>query len=199
MEENYKLEREYKVSPDMFMNAYRAYQKKFIFPKSYLFIVIFLIIAADFVYAAVKDPSNPIAYILIVVCIALAFREWHNPHFLRQRLYESIKELGEPLYKIGISDEFIDISTIEEDADGDENNEAEEEISADNNDDENDDIPPEIDPYPEKTRININNGYRLIEYDEFFLIMQGKSLFYILPKEFFSEAELDIVRKTYIN
>lgn len=199
MEENYKLEREYRVSPDMFMNAYRAYQKKFVFPKKYLFIAIFLIIAADFVYAAVKDPSNLFAYFLIVVCIALAFREWHNPHFLRQRLYESIKELGEPLYKIGISDEFIDISTVEEDDDGDENDESEEELSEDDTYEENDDIPPEIDPYPEKTRINIKNGYRLLEYEEFFLIMQGKSLFYILPKEFFSDAELDIVRKTYIN
>ena len=39
-------------------------------------------------------------------------------------------------------------------------------------------------------------SYKILEYDEYFLLMQGKEIFYILPKAGFSEDELEIIRKT---
>lgn len=186
MEENYKLEKEYQITPEIFDKAYRSYQKKFVYPKSYIFMTLFLILAGDFVYAAVKTPENRLVYLLIVVCIALAFREWHNPKFVRKRLNETLKDMGMPVYKIGIGEGFVDISTVEEP-----------EISGEKEEEYDPaDIPDEIDPLPEKTRIAANSDFRLLEYDEYFLIMQGKSVFYILPKEGFSEEELETVRKT---
>lgn len=185
MEENYKLEKEYQISPEIFDKAYRSYQKKFVYPKNYIFMALFLILAADFVYAAVKTPENRLVYLLIVVCIALAFREWHNPKFVRKRLSETLKDMGMPVYKIGIGEGFVDISTVEESETSDE---TEEEYDPA-------DIPDEIDPLLEKTRIAVNSDFKLLEYDEYFLLMQGKSVFYILPKEGFSEAELETVRK----
>lgn len=185
MEENYKLEKEYQISPEIFDKAYRSYQKKFVYPKNYIFMALFLILAADFVYAAVKTPENRLVYLLIVVCIALAFREWHNPKFVRKRLTETLKDMGMPVYKIGIGEGFVDISTVEEPETLDEKEEEYDPA----------DIPEEIDPLPEKTRIAVNSDFKLLEYDEYFLLMQGKSVFYILPKEGFSEAELETVRK----
>lgn len=185
MEENYKLEKEYQISPEIFDKAYRSYQKKFVYPKNYIFMALFLILAADFVYAAVKTPENRLVYLLIVVCIALAFREWHNPKFVRKRLSETLKDMGMPVYKIGIGEGFVDISTVEEPEVSDEKEEEYDPA----------DIPDEIDPLPEKTRIAVNSDFKLLEYDEYFLLMQGKSVFYILPKEGFSEAELETVRK----
>lgn len=185
MEENYKLEKEYQISPEIFDKAYRSYQKKFVYPKNYIFMALFLILAADFVYAAVKTPENRLVYLLIVVCIALAFREWHNPKFVRKRLNETLKDMGMPVYKIGIGEGFVDISTVEEPEVSDEKEEEYDPA----------DIPDEIDPLPEKTRIAVNSDFKLLEYDEYFLIMQGKSVFYILPKEGFSETELETVRK----
>lgn len=186
MEENYKLEKEYQITPEIFDKAYRSYQKKFVYPKSYIFMTLFLILAGDFVYAAVKTPENRLVYLLIVVCIALAFREWHNPKFVRKRLNETLKDMGMPVYKIGVGDGFVDISTVEEPEISDEKEEEYDPA----------DIPDEIDPLPEKTRIVVNSDFRLLEYDEYFLIMQGKSVFYILPKEGFSEEELEILRQT---
>ncbi len=186
MEENYKLEKEYQITPEIFDKAYRRYQKKFVYPKSYIFMTLFLILAGDFVYAAVKTPENRLVYLLIVVCIALAFREWHNPKFVRKRLNETLKDMGMPVYKIGVGDGFVDISTVEEPEISDEKEEEYDPA----------DIPDEIDPLPEKTRIAVNSDFRLLEYDEYFLIMQGKSVFYILPKEGFSEEELEILRQT---
>lgn len=206
MEENYTLEKEYAVSPDIFDKAYKSYQKKFVYLKSYIFMGIFLLLAADFIWAAAKNPGNTLVYLLIVVCIALAFREWHNPRFIRRRLYETVRDMGKVVYKIGVGDGFIDISTVddgtsgddEEGEDGDSGKNAEE-ASAENAEDteENDDISPEAEELmPEKSRLNTKENYSLLEYDEYFLLMQGKEIFYILPKAGFSEDELEIIRKT---
>lgn len=207
MEENYRLEKEYTVPPDIFDKAYKSYQKKFVYLKSYIFMGIFLILAADFVYAAVKSPDNTLVYLLIVVCIALAFREWHNPRFVRRRLYETVCEMGKVVYKIGVGDGFIDISTVDDGTSGDdEDDETEdsggnaEEASAENTEDSEENqeaLPPQAEELmPEKSRLNTKENYSLLEYDEYFLLVQGKEVFYILPKAGFSEDELEIIRKT---
>ena len=189
MEENYDLEKEYTVPPDLFDKAYRTYQKKFVYPKSYLFMGLFLFLAADFIYAAVKQPDNTIVYLLIVICLAFAFREWHTPRFARMRTVETVRDMGNPVYKIGVGSGFIDISTVD---DGIEEEEEPEIIPDEETDDEADgDI-----GLPEKTRINTKDNYRLLEYEEFFLLLQDRKIFYILPKTGFSEDELEIVRKT---
>ena len=206
MEENYTLEKEYAVSPDIFDKAYKSYQKKFVYLKSYIFMGIFLLLAADFIWAAAKNPGNTLVYLLIVVCIALAFREWHNPRFIRRRLYETVRDMGKVVYKIGVGDGFIDISTVDDGTSGDDEDGEDgdsgknaEEASAENAEDteENDDISPEAEELmPEKSRLNTKENYSLLEYDEYFLLMQGKEIFYILPKAGFSEDELEIIRKT---
>ena len=206
MEENYTLEKEYAVSPDIFDKAYKSYQKKFVYLKSYIFMGIFLLLAADFIWAAAKNPGNTLVYLLIVVCIALAFREWHNPRFIRRRLYEIVRDMGKVVYKIGVGDGFIDISTVDDGTSGDDEDGEDgdsgknaEEASAENAEDteENDDISPEAEELmPEKSRLNTKENYSLLEYDEYFLLMQGKEVVYILPKAGFSEDELEIIRKT---
>jgi len=193
MEENYKLEKEYTVPPELFEKAYRSYQKKFVYPKSYIFMGLFLFLVADFVYAAIKQPDNTIVYLLIVICIAFAFREWHNPRFMRMRLVETVRDMGNVVYKIGIGDGFLDISTVDDGKDDEENSDNAEDESPEEDTDE---TVPEDQGLPEKTRINTKADYKLLEYDEFFLLMQDKKIFYILPKEGFSEDELEIVRKT---
>lgn len=185
MEENYKLEKEYTVPPDLFEKAYRTYQKKFVYPKSFLFMGLFLFLAADFVYAAVKQPDNTIVYLLIVICLAFAFREWHTPRFARMRMVETVRDMGEVVYKIGIGEGFLDISTVDDGTEEDER--PDEETYDDFSDDTG---------LPEKTRINTKEDYRLLEYEEFFLLLQDRKIFYILPKTGFSEDELEIVRKT---
>lgn len=192
MEENYILEKEYKIPPEMFEKAYRTYQRKFVYKKSYIFMGLFLILAADFVYAAVKQPDNTLIYLLIVVCLAFAFREWHNPRFIRRRLVETVRDMGETVYKIGIGDGFVDISTVDY---GTEMIDSDEE-SEESPEEDYGDITDETDPFPEKTRINTENDYRILEYDDFFLLMQDKKVFYILPKTGFSEEELETVRRT---
>lgn len=178
-----KLEKEYKISAEIFIEGYKAFQKKYVYPKNWAFAVIFLLLTADFVYAAAKDPSNYFAYILSVTCLALAIREFVNPGRIRRRFAETIKGMSEVIYKIAVADGFVDISTVSEPVlDND-----------DNSGGENDDGE-EAYALPEPTHIPLDSDFRLQEHDRFFLLFYGKSVFYIVPKDNFSESELDIMR-----
>ena len=187
MEEKYKLEKEYSISANTFREGYLAFQKKYIYVKSYIFMGIFTLLAADFIYAAVKDPKNYFAYLLIVICLSLAFREWYNPRKIRRSLVDTVKELGEPVYKIGVGESFVDISTVSV-PDGIEEETGEGETEPDESS-----VSEESD-LPEPTRIPADEKMDILEYDEFFLLIYGKAVFYIIPKENFEEKELEVIR-----
>ncbi len=186
MEENYKLEKEYKVPVKMFSEAYLAFQKKFIYPKSYIYMSIFAVIAfIMFVFGilVMNDASKRqkyITYLAFLMACAFAFREWYNPKKKHRNLTDSVRSLGEPVYKIGIADKYVDISTVSDDKS---------DLS-----DEDKILTEEEDPLPEKSRINIDEKFQLLEYDDFFLILSGNEVVYILPKDGFSNDELNIVR-----
>ena len=188
MEENYKLEKEYKVPAKLFSEAYLAFQKKFIYPKSYIYMAVFSAIALILLIYGIIAMSGSsgkqkyLMYLAILMACAFAFREWYNPKKKRRSLTESVRSLGEPVYKIGIADKYVDISTVSDDM----SDLSEEDKAASEEDD----------PLPEKTRINIDEKYQLLEYDGFFLLLSGKEMIYILPKEGFSEEELKMVRDT---
>ena len=193
MEENYKLEKEYKVPADTFRDAYLEFQKKYVYPKSYIYMAVFSVIAVALIVfgiLAMHDASKKqkyIMYLAFAVACVFAFREWYNPRKMRRSLTDSVRALGEPVYKIGVGDKFVDISTVSDDL----SNIIETEEDGD--EEKADDIT-ETDPLPEKTRINVDEGFQLMEYEKFFLMLAGKEMFYILPKDGFSESELKIVR-----
>lgn len=185
MEKKYILEKEYTIPYETFKEGYTAFQKKFVYPKNYICMVVFILIAVVFIAAVIEDKSQYIAYILIVICAAMAIRQWYNPRRLRSELLDAVKSMGEPVYKIGITANYVDISTVKfpEPEEADESDDAEEEES-------------EADAAPEPTRIPLDSSYSLIEHEKFFLMFSGKELFYIIPKEKFNGSELEIIRKT---
>jgi len=186
MEENYIFEKEYSISPEIFEKSYLAFQKKYVYPKSRIFALIFLFLTADFVYAVLKDPTNYFTYILVFTCLAFAVREMVNPARIRNQYVDTVEEMGEIVYKIGLGRNYVDIATVSapeilrdpqesyEETDGQENS-------------ENDDM-------PDASRIMTDNNFNLFEYNEFFLMFYGKEIFYIVPKEGFSEQETELIR-----
>lgn len=184
MNNNYKLEKEYNIPFETFRKAYYAFQKKNVLPKSYLFMGLFLVIAVIYIIAAVKDPSNTLAYVLICVCIALAAREWYNPRKIRRNILDAVREenLEDETYKIIVADEFVEISTLPGEEVADSEPEAE----------EDEDYQEEI--FPEASRLTINNDLSVFEYEEFFLLHVKKQMFYVVPKQGFTDSEIEIIR-----
>lgn len=177
---NYRLEKTYRISADIFREGFKAYQKKYVYPKNYAFTGIFLVLTANFVYGAVKAPDNYFAYLLIVICIALIVREWFNPRKMRRIFLDTIQEMGDIEYRLRIGENFAEFSTIEQEK---------VENSVDKEEDYTDEA---VDVLP--TRINCGKDMKILEYNKFFLLVNGKSMFYIIPKENFSSVETEIIR-----
>jgi len=196
MEENFKIEKEYKIPYETFKEAYTAYQKKNVYPRSYIFAALFIVLAVIYIFAAVQNPSNKLAYILIFVCLALAAREWYNPRKIRRTLFETVKteEIENEVYKICVSDEFVEISTLPRD--DVENLEHENEAESENeNEEENEYSDTADDLTPEASKIPINSELTVSEFEKFFLLHVKKKMFYIVPKDGFTEYELEIMRE----
>ena len=122
----------------------------------------------------------------MVVCLALAFREWYNPRKVRRTLVETVQEMGDLVYKIGVGDSFVDISTVS----APDSIEADDTAEGDGSHEEDAD-----DDVPEPTRIPKDSNMKLREYSDLFLLLYGKQVFYIIPKEKFDSSEQDIIRK----
>ncbi len=230
--ENYRIHKVYKITADVFRKGFAAYQKKFVYPKSYLLMAVFFILALNFVYGAVNAPDNYFAYIMIVLCLALMIREWFNPRKLRRVMTDAVREL-EQEYKFVLADDYVEFSTIQreyvenfpenqgdnipEENDSDdstklstiqrENVENSHEnqggnVSEENSNDDStelstiqrgdvensqdfENVPP--------SKITLDN-LQILEYDDFFLFLNGKIMFYIVPKSVFSDSELNIIR-----
>lgn len=190
MNENYKLEKDYTIPYDLFREAYRDFQKLYVFPKSRIKTLIFaiaailMIVIGSLLMSEASVKVKYICYLLFVVFCALAIKSWYDPNKIRENLVRSVQALGEPVYRIGAGDSYVDISTVSDDPSTDiEYEEGYEPEEA------------EDDPLPEKTRLIVDESFRLHEYDDYFLLVPDMSMLYILPKKGFSESELDIIRK----
>lgn len=179
MEENIKLEKEYKIPVDVFREGFRAYQKKTVLAKSRIYAGIFLVLAANFVYGAVKAPDNYLAYLLIVVCLFMAFRQWYNPRKARRSYVESFAELGDPAYRISVADTYAEIATVSAAP-------AVEAFDSDGNIVD--------DPLPEADRLVFGDDLSVQEGESFFLLIKGDTMVYIVPKAPFDPAEQEILR-----
>ncbi|MDE5620885.1 MAG: YcxB family protein [Ruminococcus sp.] len=177
-ENNYRLEKEYKIPFEIFREGYTEFQKKFVFPQANVTALAFVILAVVFVVAVIQGASQYFAYFLIMVCLAMSVRQWYNPRKLRNNLFDVFRTMEEIVYRIGIGDNFVDISTVSE---GNVENSAEDDEEYE-------------EELPEKSRIPFDENFSLLEYDRFFLIFSGKTIFYIVPLDCFSESELEIIR-----
>ncbi|MBR3267345.1 MAG: YcxB family protein [Oscillospiraceae bacterium] len=193
------MERSYHIPLSMFDHAFRCFQKKYVFPANIIVSIIFLVLAADFIYAAVKDNTNTTAYLLIVLCISMVLIRWYRTFKLRRSVHEALKDVEGDLYDLTVYEDGVVIRT--EDAKKPENDEQEE--KADNPPDEKEETeagngfqqlfpeaPPEDEEKPAPTEITFGTGVKLLEYPEFFMIYLVRANFYVIPKKDFSEEEI---------
>lgn len=177
------FEKEYPIPYDLFEKAFAQWQKKFVYPRTYIISLLFLILAVVYIISALKDTSNLMAYVMTALCLGLSAVNWYNPKKIKRSLLEAVKSMSDELYRMALYDTFIEISTVMPAENSDENI-AEKEIFGD--------APPET---IESTKLYFNNGLKILEYDEYFIAYQVKETFYIIPKSGFSDGELEIFRK----
>ncbi len=201
--ENKLMQRSYHIPLPMFDDAFRRFQKKYVYPGNIIISIIFLVLAADFVYAAVKDSTNTTAYLLIAVCVGMVLIRWYRVFKLRRAVHDALKDVEGDLYELTVYENGVVIRTEDAPKPAEEQPEVEtepENDTADTPQDEEDsgngfqqlfpEEPAEDAESPAPTEITFGTGVRLTEYPEYFMIYLVRANFYIIPKKDFSENEI---------
>jgi hypothetical protein len=182
MEDEALVKKRYSIPYELFGEAFTVFQKKFVFPRNRVMSVLLLIFAAGNVLNIMYGNGETIGYVLVLVCIALAFINWYNPRKLKRNLMESVKGIENDVYTLTIYPERIVIGTVLEPEKEKETEEYEEVFG---------EIPIKEDIAD--TEIYLNKNVKVIERKNFFMIYIKKSMFYVVPKETLTQEEIEIM------
>ncbi len=182
MEDEALVKKRYSIPYELFGEAFTVFQKKFVFPRNRIMSVLLLILAAGNVLNIMYGKGETIGYVLVLVCIALAFINWYNPRKLKRNLMESVKGIENDVYTLTIYPERIVIGTVLEPEKEKEPEEYEEVFG---------EIPMKEDIAD--TEIYLNKNVKVIERKNFFMIYIKKSMFYVVPKETLTQEEIEIM------
>ncbi|WP_337403560.1 YcxB family protein [Porcipelethomonas sp.] len=182
MEDEALVKKRYSIPYELFGEAFTVFQKKFVFPRNRIMSVLLLIFAAGNVLNIMYGNGETIGYVLVLVCIALAFINWYNPRKLKRNLMESVKGIENDVYTLTIYPERIVIGTVLEPENEKEPEEYEEVFG---------EIPIKEDIAD--TEIYLSKNVKVIERKNFFMIYIKKSMFYVVPKETLTQEEIEIM------
>ena len=199
------LSKNYSIPMDMFVNGFKDFQKKFVYPKNILMTTVFGLIAILYIFPLAKDPNNSICIMIIIVCLFMIGGIWLNPLIIRKNLLGSIKGIQDDRYIAELYSDRISIGTIiDESSENDEDTQEEDssDISTDN--DSNDSFFQEKSQDPDdkiaRTVINFSTGnIRILEKSKYFIIYIIKKNFYVIPKEAFTPEEIEILKNSFKN
>ncbi|MBQ8514707.1 MAG: hypothetical protein IJ496_04860 [Ruminococcus sp.] len=167
----------FQISYDMYQEAYKTYQKRFVYPRNRLFQLILLVLSADFAYHGAMDPDRPMYFMLLLVCISLMMILWYNPRKMRRNIMDVVREIEGEEHIFSMDENKITFRMVPS-----------ERLQ---------DVPEEGLPDYAPTEIYYTKELRVIEKEKFFLICKGKQLFYVLPKYALYDDQTIIVRETF--
>lgn len=143
------------------LNYYRegliAFQKKYVIKKNTLEVIAMLLIFVLFLVCAIFNPGVKGTYFLLVICLALAVMIWIAPRRQRQEFMDVVRDMEDTHYIARNDGRCVVIRTVQTEEDIQENGRIEE------------------------SRIPLETAY-VQEMQEFYLLCDNKTMFYILPK-----------------
>ena len=199
------LSRSYHIPLSMFDDAFRRYQKKYVYPQNIVVSAIFLAIAGVYVHAAVKDNTQTIAYLLIVICLALVMVRWYRTFKLRRSVHEALKDVEQDTYELRVYEDGMVIRTTDAPQRREESPAEEfpaEEPAEQDGKPENGfqqlfpEEPAQHDPVP-PTELPFGTGMKLLEFPEYFMAYVVKQNFYVIPKKDFSDEEIAQLKQIF--
>ena len=144
----------YHIKREYYRDGFAAFQKKFVMKRTYVMMALFFILLVSFVVSAVADPSNKTAYFLMMICLAAIFMLWYNPRKQRRMVLDAVQELEFEQFTACNDGKVLRIRIRQ-------------------GEDETEQIP--------ESRIPLATAY-VQEFEEFYLVCDGKKMFYVLPK-----------------
>ena len=144
----------YHIKREYYRDGFAAFKKKFVMKRNYVMMALFFILLVSFMVSAVADPSNKTAYFLMMICLAAIFMLWYNPRKQRRMVLDAVQELEFEQFTACNDGKVLRIRIRQ-------------------GEDETEQIP--------ESRIPLATAY-VQEFEEFYLVCDGKKMFYVLPK-----------------
>ena len=173
---------DYDVKNDEEDRAFRAYQKKFVYPHNWKVTAAFSVVAVAFIVSIIKYPSSYLNYVLLAICLAVIVLTWYNSVRIRKYLVRALKNLEDDRYRFTLYESGFTIETIV----SEEEKQAEDYVP----------IKPRRVHLGDNSDIN-NDTVEVIENEEMFIIILEKETFYVLCKRLISEDGQKILRDKF--
>ncbi len=173
---------DYDVKNDEENRAFKAYQKKFVYPHNIKVTAAFSVVAAAFIVSIIKYPNSYLNYVLLAVCVMAIVLTWYNSFRIRKYLVRALKELEGDKYRFTLYESGFTIETLV----SEEEKQAEDYVP----------IKPRRVHLGDNSDIN-NDTVEVIENDEMFIIILEKETFYVLCKRLMNEQEQTILRDKF--
>lgn len=182
------LRKQYHIPVEMFRNAFVAFQRKFVYPRNYVMMGIFLLAGVIYAWQVTQcsEQQRPIYCMIVVFCILMIGFQWYHPRKVRRNLMDAVKELEEDLYEFRLFPEYLEIGTILP-----EDELTEEQVQADAL------FEDEAQENFSGTRLHYSKSMKVMEYKDFFIVYMVKVNFYVIPKNAFTEEEIELLRSEF--
>lgn len=180
------IEKHYSIPYELFGDAFKTFQKRYVMPRNYVVIGVLLAAAIVNVFYIAFDYGSTVNYVAMMFCLAFACVVWYNPKKLRRNLMEAIKGIENDEYVMKLYPEKIVIGTVIPN----------EEKSEQQNEDEYDGVFDNGEPEEEisDTEIFLNSSVKVYEKLDFFIVYIQKAMFYVIPKSALSDEENMMLR-----
>lgn len=196
----------YKNSAEMILSGYKTFQKKYVYKKVFLKMLLVVIAIISSVLMLLTSEAGDIRpIVLIAVCVVIGAYFISQPIKNRNEVKKSAEQLDGTEYDIEITDQTVKISAADNEntAVFDENGETaeqsdvtEEASSSDEEKGEETEASEEEKSEDEKpaTLIHLDGAVDIIDRDDMFVIIVGKKYVFIVPQNAFSAEELEKTR-----
>lgn len=166
----------YTITVDDYDKAFFEVQKKFEFGRNIIFTVLVGIIGIlNLITAISKYPDNNNNVMIVAICLAFIAILWVMPFKRRKTLREALSTIEDDSYETEVYDDKIKILVVPK-------------INPETN--EPFEVSPKIIFY------ETDMPYIIENHDEFIIYIK-KQMFYVIPKRFLSEEQIEILRREF--
>ena len=83
----------YTIDWHYYQEGFTVFQKKYVLLRNRIMMLVFAVLLVSFIVSAVTDPSNKMAYFLMMLCLAAICMLWYNPRKQKRLILDAVREL----------------------------------------------------------------------------------------------------------
>ena len=83
----------YTIDWHYYQEGFTVFQKKYVLLRNRIMMLVFAVLLVSFIVSAATDPSNKMAYFLMMLCLAAICMLWYNPRKQKRLILDAVREL----------------------------------------------------------------------------------------------------------